>query len=860
MCVLGYCDTEHLLSNDIDSEHWYARGDSMNPYENFSLYRKGIYRLVPDKYRPDVVYGSDNYNGMWLYKFYDSTLTDTVRHDSFQSHVEIGTVDGQCTRTFAINKDAVVASGSVVKLVGNTTFKFDSAKTLFVNGDLYIKGGVTFDTSNVNKLSNIVCKSGGKVYIGGDDEEINGFHTMTIDSGGFAVIKSGTVLNFMRGGVINVYGELQLNDVTFNDQSRLVCYNGGKIIICPKADINKLKVLVVNIGGTLEVKDSSVTNMSRDGIIKIHGIMNASLTGNQSARFDVWCSGCGWMWQGIVMDSIPSATNNSSTLSNLFIHRAKSGITTVSNAPSYKSQPLIRNCELSENEIGITITNDSPTLIKNRFERNTVGGLVGYYMSTVVDSNRFTKNYYFGAKLYHCGNLWTCNVIDSNYVPPFYTGYGILCDELVTVPFNQYTATYSGPPYYDCDTTAGNSMRYNKTGIHLDDMSAVTFECDNSLHDNVFQEIILLDTASVIGYANYPGLGAGGLKLYNPFPQYTTFKWGDTLSTESVFLKSNVASQSSPTISRQPADDRFTVAMDEAESFQSRKQYSLASAKFREAMSFARARWEAERCITRWQHLLHFAIHNAPSDDPLCAGSIGPKVDHLNALTEMRTANYPTWMQNTASEFLAGHYMHEKQYAEAQSIYDALSNLYESEPVIARRALMAKVILKHRGLGDYDGAYEVYQAIERRYPRTKAVLFAKIDLGLPLTDEDRAVLTDSIMSKMSVEKNVDEAESTSHTFILYPAFPNPFGRATFGNPTTTIRYRLPTSSKVKLTVFTLLGKEVKMIVDREEKEGVYSVEYDGSSLGSGTYMYRLQAQELESGNVRVLERKMTVLK
>ena len=241
-------------------------------------------------------------------------------------------------------------------------------------------------------------------------------------------------------------------------------------------------------------------------------------------------------------------------------------------------------------------------------------------------------------------------------------------------------------------------------------------------------------------------------------------------------------------------------------------------------------------------------------------GFIGGELDYYSELVRMKAGDLPEWIRNTASEFIGDYLIRTKRFAEALPFYDYLSSKFETEPVLARRALMAKVILKHRGLGDYAGAYEVYEEIERRYPRTKAVVFAKIDLGLPLTDADRAVLTDSIMSKMSVGKNADEAESTANTFFLYPAFPNPFGRATFGNPTTTIRYRLPASCKVKLTVFTLLGKEIKVIVDREEKEGVYSVEYDGSSIGSGTYIYGLQAEELESGNVRVLERKMTVLK
>jgi hypothetical protein len=63
--------------------------------------------------------------------------------------------------------------------------------------------------------------------------------------------------------------------------------------------------------------------------------------------------------------------------------------------------------------------------------------------------------------------------------------------------------------------------------------------------------------------------------------------------------------------------------------------------------------------------------------------------------------------------------------------------------------------------------------------------------------------------------------------------PNPF------NPTTTIRYRLTTASNVQLVVFDILGREVSTLVKNEQQAGEHSVEFDGSTVASGVYLYQL---------------------
>jgi hypothetical protein len=78
--------------------------------------------------------------------------------------------------------------------------------------------------------------------------------------------------------------------------------------------------------------------------------------------------------------------------------------------------------------------------------------------------------------------------------------------------------------------------------------------------------------------------------------------------------------------------------------------------------------------------------------------------------------------------------------------------------------------------------------------------------------------------------------------------PNPF------NPATTIRYAVPSSGRVELVVFSILGERVATLVDEVKTPGYYLTSFDAHRYGSGVYFYRLAT----SGSMLV--RKMIALK
>ncbi|MDT3696840.1 MAG: T9SS type A sorting domain-containing protein [Ignavibacterium sp.] len=88
--------------------------------------------------------------------------------------------------------------------------------------------------------------------------------------------------------------------------------------------------------------------------------------------------------------------------------------------------------------------------------------------------------------------------------------------------------------------------------------------------------------------------------------------------------------------------------------------------------------------------------------------------------------------------------------------------------------------------------------------------------------------------------NVVEADVTApEVFALDQNYPNPF------NPSTTINFSLAVDSKVSLKVFNVLGQEVASLLNGQMSAGSQKVSFDASSLNSGVYFYRLEANGID---------------
>lgn len=95
-------------------------------------------------------------------------------------------------------------------------------------------------------------------------------------------------------------------------------------------------------------------------------------------------------------------------------------------------------------------------------------------------------------------------------------------------------------------------------------------------------------------------------------------------------------------------------------------------------------------------------------------------------------------------------------------------------------------------------------------------------------------LDESLTIKYSQPVNITSNEnSLPHNFSLSQNYPNPF------NPSTTINFQIPKSNFVSLKVFDINGRMVSELVNENLKAGEYKINFDGSTLPSGVYYYKL---------------------
>ncbi|MCK4385238.1 MAG: T9SS type A sorting domain-containing protein, partial [candidate division Zixibacteria bacterium] len=89
------------------------------------------------------------------------------------------------------------------------------------------------------------------------------------------------------------------------------------------------------------------------------------------------------------------------------------------------------------------------------------------------------------------------------------------------------------------------------------------------------------------------------------------------------------------------------------------------------------------------------------------------------------------------------------------------------------------------------------------------------------------------------------------TYQLFQNYPNPF------NPQTMIKYDLPKSGHVNITIYNILGQKVKTLVNEHQEAGYNSVNWNGKDgkekdVASGIYFYKIKTIGFEKTKKMVL--------
>ena len=105
-----------------------------------------------------------------------------------------------------------------------------------------------------------------------------------------------------------------------------------------------------------------------------------------------------------------------------------------------------------------------------------------------------------------------------------------------------------------------------------------------------------------------------------------------------------------------------------------------------------------------------------------------------------------------------------------------------------------------------------------------------------------------IKDGVSVVGAVETTEVITQEMELFQNVPNPVV------DNTTISFYLPKDSDVRLTVSNTLGQEIMTLSDSSFSKGMHSVDMDATSLTTGVYFYKLEA------NKRSLTKQLTLVK
>ncbi|MDX1373840.1 MAG: T9SS type A sorting domain-containing protein, partial [Nitrososphaeraceae archaeon] len=100
----------------------------------------------------------------------------------------------------------------------------------------------------------------------------------------------------------------------------------------------------------------------------------------------------------------------------------------------------------------------------------------------------------------------------------------------------------------------------------------------------------------------------------------------------------------------------------------------------------------------------------------------------------------------------------------------------------------------------------------------------------------------------SIVTSVEETNSAVNDYVLEQNYPNPF------NPSTKISYRVKEGGFVSIKVYNILGSEVASLVNEYQPAGNYNVDFKGSELSSGIYLYKYTVNNFTQTRKMILEK------
>ncbi|MFA5033087.1 MAG: C25 family cysteine peptidase [bacterium] len=108
-------------------------------------------------------------------------------------------------------------------------------------------------------------------------------------------------------------------------------------------------------------------------------------------------------------------------------------------------------------------------------------------------------------------------------------------------------------------------------------------------------------------------------------------------------------------------------------------------------------------------------------------------------------------------------------------------------------------------------------------------------LRITSNDPDEGTYKEPVILTVSTQGVSETSTSDYNVSVNVNAYPNPFVRSTI------ISYQMPLNNKVSVELYDLSGRQVKTLVNGEQKAGTYNIKLDTDKLSNGIYFVRLKA-------------------
>ena len=689
-------------------------------------------------------------------------------------------------------------------VTGSFQTRYDPAEgKLFTLEPTVLNGGdlISNETiSGTNALTgSLSIKSGATLTVNGI---YNIQKNITIEYGGEMVVSPGATLNFSNGATININGGT-LTSVGNTNSKITYQFNSGPGIVVG-VGVSNPNVLhdprdgfrgSINISNSI-IKDADI-GISDNAITRFNDINGLTISNSEFNKCNIGVSASNLLQENIVSNKFTDCGMG------MFLSLVQNVNIISNNLISTRSDSLgimlnscsgiVRNNSITGFNYGIMLANSSPLIGDNKIFDNSVSGI---YIGTGSQPNM--KGYLTHVE--NCSSSW------------------------LVYPLSGYNKIYHN----------GNTLTGSQ--IYFDSSSAVLENGYNLIaNDSSLTSTLLAGSLPNFHMYIVASNNCWGEKPYNPdrftvpirvTPINCTFPIPDQSITQCPLVITDLIDGSvidsvySLAVSDQNLSD-IETKLAQADELMRLGQYDAAKLKYSQVIS-------------------------------LYADSL----ECFSAYAKLRLLGT---IQNSSPEV----------FSQLEDLYNsAIGGVTDDTLMVDMLSHLANLCLISEN--NVSSAINRFNQIVVSHPGTDEATFATIDamtasLLLDTTNTGLHKMTNnpyktkgpqdynSRVRNLLANKFVSKTNTTNKLLLpteysLSQNYPNPF------NPTTTIKYTIKERSDIKLTIFDLLGRHIKTLVNEVKEPGFYQIEFDGSRLASGVYFYTLFSKHFVKTN------KMIILK